>query len=350
MSSAEKGFDSEKAEAVASWLRGVPKAPFSMELSPTAACNADCRFCGRGGSRAEGELEDEVWLDAVREAADMGTRRFLFRGGGEPALRKGLIAKLSPLIRQRGLLCTLLTNGTLIDEDTADALSGGGWEEVIVSLHGGDSSCHDSITGRPGSFQAVERSLELLNARKPRPRLSFHVVLTRRSFRELDRIIEFAARHSCSHVGFFPMHDPPSEEDVRDLRMSPEDDAAYLALVPRYKSLLDQHGISHHFELRYQGGGGGAAPVRAGIPCFFPWIHATITPDGMLSPCCYGEGSGAGPGLGQARFRGAWLGPGMQECRSKMLGGTMMPYCRKCPDWYAGDNERLRRLLVGVAP
>ena len=155
-------------------------------------------------------------------------------------------------------MCTLLTNGTLIDEALAEGFVSSGWNEIIFSLHGGDAETHDYITDLPGSFVRVTKALERINRFKTllksrTPYLSFHVVLTKRSFLHIDKIVEFAKAHCVGNVGVFPMHNAPYPDYVKELEMSDEDKRKYRELVPQYKKHLESHKIYYDFQLAYQG-------------------------------------------------------------------------------------------------
>lgn len=252
-----------------------------------------------------------------------------------------------------------------------------GWKEIIVSLHGGDASSHDYIVDKPGSFERVERSLENVSHFKrlhgsSTPLLGFHVVLTRRIYREIYKIIEMAKRYGVSQVGIFPMHNAPYETHVKDLEMSAEDDRRYQELVPGYRKLLESYGIGHDFQLRYQekekgalrperenppaavreqplplsgGEKAGMDGVLSRLPCYYPWYHAAISAFGFISPCCYGEGKQTKGDLRPESFQETWFGYDMEEVRRTMLQGRLMPYCQNCPNWYQDDNNRLRAIF-----
>ncbi|MDD5628398.1 MAG: radical SAM protein, partial [Elusimicrobia bacterium] len=360
MSEAESRLDEPKADIVASWFRGQPRAPYYMEVSPITACNVNCRFCRKKSESADyyrraKDLSDERWFEVLEAAVAMGTRRIFFRGGGEPLLRRRLLLRMFPLIAKHEVVCTLLTNGTLIDEALAEGFVRSGWNEIIFSLHGADAETHDYITDLPGSFVRVKQAMDRLNRFKSElksqtPYLSFHVVLTRRSFRQIGAIADLAQAHQVGSVGVFPMHNAPYPEFVQDLEMREEDKQEYRALVPQYKARLESFGISHDFQITYQDpkpkdAGPGVSPPQAGVPCYFPWFYATITPNGFISPCCYGEGAQSKGDLHRVGFEEAWLHQDMKEVRDTLLSGRLMPYCARCPNWYQSDNRRLRELL-----
>jgi MoaA/NifB/PqqE/SkfB family radical SAM enzyme len=378
MSDSERSLDQAKAAAVSSWFRGEPLAPYSMEISPTMACNVNCLFCRKKDELADyyartKDLPDDRWFEILSQAIEQGTRRLFFRGGGDPLLKRALLTRLFPLIQKHGVTGVILTNGTLIDERLAEGFVRSGWSQIIVSLHGGDAASHDQIVDTPGSFARVERSLNLVNEFKrrlggDRPVLSFHVVLTRRIYREIDKIIDVAARHQVNDVGVFPMHNAPYPHHVVGLDMRPEDLREYALLVPGYKAALEGLGIGHDFQLAYQAEtpreaaapaptpaetaaslAAGTGPLIGRLPCYFPWHHAAITPNGFVAPCCYGEGGQTKGDLHRDDFTKVWRERDMGEVRETMMRGELMPYCAKCPNWYQDDNRRIRALLSSPA-
>ena len=106
MSDTEKGLDEPKAEIVASWFEGKPRAPYYIEVSPITACNVNCRFCRKKAESADyyrraKDLSDDRWYEILEKAVEMGTRRILFRGGGEPLLKRRLLRRMFPLIAEK---------------------------------------------------------------------------------------------------------------------------------------------------------------------------------------------------------------------------------------------------------
>lgn len=368
MSDTERAWDLKKANAVAAWTRGRPQGPVTMEISPTMACNENCMFCRRkdemkGYYATTTDVDDDKWIAVVSDALEMGTQKILFRGGGEPLLRKSLFMRLFPLrVRYPQAEFLVLTNGTTIDDRLAEGFVRSGWNDLTISLHGGTPAVHDAITDLSGSFERVARSLTLLNAWKDRlglerPSLNFHVVLTRKSFRDIGPLIEFAREHRVVQIGLFPMHNAPYPQHVHDLEMRPEDEKKYRELLPGYIAAMERHGIRHCVQMSYQGenvelsatavnAAAALAPAAArkeiDLPCYFPWAHAAITPNGAMAPCCYGENFRRSADLHAVSFREAWLGGDMAEARAEMSAGQLMPYCRQCPNWYQRDNARVR--------
>jgi len=132
-------------------------------------CNLRCVHCiNASGPR-------DPWLapmdaDAVRgwvnEAAELGVREIYFTGG-EPFLHPELLPLLAYALERAPT--TVLTNGTLIDEPTADALAALAARaryslELRVSLDDPDRERNDAIRGR-GAFERALRAIRRLEAR-----------------------------------------------------------------------------------------------------------------------------------------------------------------------------------------
>ena len=92
--------------------------------------------------------------------------------------------------------------------------------------------------------------------------------------------------------------------------------------------------------------GTSGASKEAELPCYFPWTHASVTPNGVMAPCCYGERYQDAGDLQRVDFKAAWFGHEMAGVRTKMEGGGLMPYCKHCPNWYQRDNHRVRQILA----
>jgi AdoMet-dependent heme synthase len=129
----------------------------------TSGCNLACVHCRRIDVAAELARQDMTteqgmhFIDAPAECA----RPILVFSGGEPLYRKDIFA-LAKHAQSRGITAALATNGTLIDDITANQIVGAGFEPVAISIDGADADTHDRFRGIPGSFAcALEGFLRL---------------------------------------------------------------------------------------------------------------------------------------------------------------------------------------------
>ncbi len=127
-----------------------------LMLEVTDRCNLTCAHCYLGDTEGL-DMSAELAAEVARQFDDMGGLRLVLTGG-EPLLHPEF-ARLNELAGRRACRTILVTNGTLLDEDTARALS---FDEVQVSLDGIEPG-HELIRGR-GSFAAALRGVRAVRA------------------------------------------------------------------------------------------------------------------------------------------------------------------------------------------
>ncbi|MHB1325215.1 MAG: radical SAM protein [Thermoleophilia bacterium] len=133
----------------------VPSLRYLL-LHITDRCNLRCRHCFIGES-GNTDLPLEEIKQIVDEFESMQGLRLLI-SGGEPLLHRDF-RKLNDYLSDRDLRTVLLSNGTLIDAETA------GWlrlQEVQISLDGMEDA-HDYIRGQ-GNFQRSVAAIRRLTA------------------------------------------------------------------------------------------------------------------------------------------------------------------------------------------
>lgn len=362
--------DQDRAAKVRPWFEGRPAGPFSIQLNPTMACNLNCLFCRRQDQlpayyKQHSELSDDKYVEIVRDAVAMGVRSINIKGGGEPLIRRRLFARIVPMIAGAGVSGSLITNGTLLDEALAEIFVAHGWEEISFSLDGPNAEVHDHLRDKRGTFARVVQALERLNRakgrlKKDKPVLKFHCVLTNRSHLLTDDMLRLADRHRVTEVEWDSLN--PAEPSSRDLVLSEKDLAAFQARLPASIALGDQLKLRHNlrnfqrreYAMRERPATKAAPSVPASspggvaqsVPCYFPWYHCSITPEGSIVPCCYGEGFKSKGNLHSLSFQDAWLNGAMGEYRDSMLDGSMKPFCKGCTAQYMDQNVRVRQALA----
>jgi MoaA/NifB/PqqE/SkfB family radical SAM enzyme len=137
------------------------RVPLRVALELTAGCNLDCVHCLHPRHEAVDELTTDEVCAVLDGLAELGTL-FLVVTGGEPLTRSDLPQVLSHA-RGLGLITTLLTNATLVDERLLARLCAAAPEVVVgVSLYGATAPTYEAVTRRPGAFAAFQRGVELL--------------------------------------------------------------------------------------------------------------------------------------------------------------------------------------------
>jgi len=143
-------------------VEAFPRIPLEGYLDLTYRCNNDCLHCWSRIAPDARQIIEELSLDEIgriaAEARAMGCRQW-FISGGEPMLRPDF-PEIFELLTAKSAACRLNTNGTLITPRIASLLKRGSVN--LVALYGADAFVHDTVTRRPGSFEATMRGIAYL--------------------------------------------------------------------------------------------------------------------------------------------------------------------------------------------
>lgn len=170
---------------------GVPLAG-NFELTP--CCNLQCRMCyvrkdaSEAGDRL---LPADQWLDWGEEAVRAGML-FLLLTGGEP-LTHPQFREIYLGLKKMGLMVSVNTNGTLINEEMADFLAAEAPARVNLSLYGASPETYERLCGSGAAYEKAVRAIELLLARGVHVKLNYSA--TPSNAADLPEIFRFADEH-----------------------------------------------------------------------------------------------------------------------------------------------------------
>lgn len=160
----------------------------SMELLPL--CNMNCDMCYVRLSKEEMETKGslhswEEWLDIGRQMKEAGTV-FLLLTGGEPLLYPDF-RRLYLELRNLGMIITINTNGTMIDENWARFFGENRPRRINITLYGADEKAYHDLCHFPGGFEKTITALKLLKQHGVDVRLGSS--LARNNQNDMDKII-----------------------------------------------------------------------------------------------------------------------------------------------------------------
>lgn len=135
---------------------GIPLAG-NFEL--TSRCNFHCKMCYVHDGEQACELSAAEWIALGREAVDRGML-FLLLTGGEPFLRPDF-KEIYYALHHMGLMISINTNASLIDEETVAFLKQYPPLRLNISLYGDDEEAYRRLCGNPsaGKVKEVIRAL-----------------------------------------------------------------------------------------------------------------------------------------------------------------------------------------------
>ena len=142
------------------------RLPIGAVYEATMRCNLHCEFCYViDFLNIEGEWRQEMTVERLRQAFPDQPGFQVSLTGGEIFMRKDIMSVLD-LFREKGYVCGYLTtNGTIINEERAEALAdlaaAGFLKHISVSVDG-PGELHDRARGLKGTFERTCAGLRRL--------------------------------------------------------------------------------------------------------------------------------------------------------------------------------------------
>ena len=192
----EKRTEAGKPEAVTEVQPAFPEiGPFRKHnyllFEATKSCQNNCVFCynvwKEDPAYPRGELSLERTLGLLAGAIDQAGCKHIGVTGGEPLLKQGVF-DIFRLMTSRGVEPVLISNGSLLDEDTVKRCLDCGIKYFEVSLHSNREEIHDRLAGRAGNFKEVVSAM--INVKKLGGRVTTVFVATKENIGTFKDTVE----------------------------------------------------------------------------------------------------------------------------------------------------------------
>ena len=133
----------------------------SLELEFTKECNLRCIYCyASAGDALEGELSLDELVSIIEQAKQLGARRIVLLGGGEPFLFPH-VRQVIRHIHSLGLSQAIFTNGMLLTKNLCRFLFDH-QVKVAIKCNSFLPAIQDGLAGVPGAHRLIQRGLRLL--------------------------------------------------------------------------------------------------------------------------------------------------------------------------------------------
>lgn len=247
--------------------------------------------------------------EIIDELCSLGVKSIYFCGG-EPFLRKDFLTIVTHC-KIKGLYCSTISNGYLIDSALAEQIVLSGIDLVGISLDSAKKELHDELRGTKGAFDHAVEGIRLIKKQQkkhdtPLPAVFINTTISSRNFSVLPEIVDLAKSLGVKkiHFNYLSTVDQNIAElsnrffgekiigfhtfsDISQEFLLQEDQ------IHQLKSVLDtikKHGgsevacdldpalLSGNKDLLLKG----KFPV---LRCNIPWRSAMITPLGDVVPC-----------------------------------------------------------------
>ncbi len=207
-------------------------------------CNLRCTHCYQSAYEHGGLSEtDTLKIAKILDGALAKWRKSgrISLTGGEPFLKKELMFRLMDFAEKSANFrwIGILTNGTLINDETAEQLTlFRKLKEVQVSIDGSKEETHDAIRGK-GSFQKALKGLEnLVDARLP---TAIMFTLSNLNKGDVQGIIDLSLEAGIDALTIERIT-PMSTSDKDDLMIIPDELKEVYSSVLSRKKVLEQSG------------------------------------------------------------------------------------------------------------
>lgn len=170
--------------------KGIPLSA-SFELSPL--CNMNCRMCyvrlSKEEMKEKGRLRTaREWIELAHQMRDAGTL-FIILTGGEPLLYLEFKAVYLGL-RKLGMIITVNTNGTILDEAWANFFAANPPRRINITLYGTDKETYRDLCRFENGYEKALKGIELLVKRKVAVKINGSLVQANE--KQIDEIVKIA--------------------------------------------------------------------------------------------------------------------------------------------------------------
>jgi MoaA/NifB/PqqE/SkfB family radical SAM enzyme len=351
------------------------RLPIGAVYEATMRCNLHCEFCYViDFLNIEGEWRQEMTVERLREAFPDQPGFQVSLTGGEIFMRKDIMSVLD-LFREKGYSCGYLTtNGTIINEERAEALAdlaaAGFLKHISVSVDG-PGELHDRARGLKGTFErtcAGLRRLQDAARRKHAPlRVSINTTVAQESLEALDAMVDVAGELGVDAIGLNHLMYSTPEEVAETVRMIGADDPSVIAtfITPdpglniarvkeqvaalaekcRQRNILFDYRPKVHPQLIENYYTPGATLEGR---CLYPFLHARVGFSGKVYFCPFirvevGD-------LATSSIEEIWNGPTYVEMRRRLVEHGIFPVCRRCCKVELSPEPVAQPFPEGVAP
>lgn len=263
--------------------KGVP-IYCGFEITPY--CNLACRICYvKECEPGLPVLDAHTWLDFGHQAAEMGVLVIQLTGG-EPMLHPEF-RKIYAGLKGLGMVLTMNTNATLIDDDMADFLAANMPRRMNVSLYGPNREIYQQLCGSGKAFDKTLRAIELMKARDIPVKIN--IVPNTISFPYLDEMLAICGEYGLT-AGMTPYLFEPirkTGQTRQDYRLDAERIAAAMEKWDEHRygkqgmiarSILCHQALAHFDESR-------KTPGMAPLHCRAAKSSAWLCWDGKMNAC-----------------------------------------------------------------
>jgi len=315
-------------------LDGDMPPPRTAIVYPTYVCNQNCKWCeyADDNKNIHCMMSDEQLRRLIDDLTDLGVRGVEFCGGGEPTLHP-LLPGLIREMKTHGLSTGLLTNGTRLNGDLAEALVDCA-SYVRVGFDAANAEMFDKVK-RPNTpaagFDAVcdnvANMIALRESRGGRVLISMKVILSADNYTEVEASVDLARRLGVDSIQF-------KAARLCDTELDAQQAALVTAELERLRGRYTDVPIV-----------GGVDKVNMTRPCWLTPLQVMVDTLGDVFLCCYYRHRKQAHKFGNAfeqPLRDIWY----SQRHWQAIKGIKPPECNLLDCRFVRYNEIMTMLMI----
>lgn len=322
--------------------------PETVHIDITNACNLDCITCWnyapglaspKDAEWRKQRMAPAVFSRVLGEVAECGVDRIILSGAGEPFTHPDIYNFIAA-VKVKGLVLTVITNGTLCD---FPRLAGLGVDQLLINTSSASATTYTAYHPNqpPETFETLIEGVTTLAGAVA---VNLVQVINALNADELTAMIELA--HQAHARASFKLGDTPPgteccrlDEDRRQILLEQDIPKA----IARAKALGVKHNLS-----AFAAQLAGSSPQHVPLPCFAGYLYSRVYVDGRVFFCCEHIEVG---NIEQADFDTLWRAPAYDAIRQRLHTGRGFPGCARCGkhDMNFVANEQLSVLMNETA-
>jgi len=274
----------------------VMRSPRTVDLEITSSCNLHCKYCYffDNPKITYRDMPTGEWLQFIDELGKNSVMDVCL-ACGEPFARKDLPDLVEAIVENR-MRFSILSNGTLIDEDIAEFIAGTGrCDSVQISIDGSCAEVHETGRGR-GSFAGAVAGLKKL--RKHKVPVTVRMTIHRRNVHDLENTarllledfgLQGFTTNSAGYFGSCRKHGADLLLRVQDRQIAMETflklEQQYTGRITAQAGPLAEIHAWRKMDDAFRSGPGSFDNGGRLTGCGCPANKITVRADGTLVPC-----------------------------------------------------------------
>lgn len=300
--------------------------PIIITIDTASVCNLKCTMCWARLMRPDrkGIMKFNDFVKIVGQFSPWAETISLSGAAGEPLLNPDLVNMIRYCKKIR-MSPSVVTNGTLLDEDLGQKMLKAGVDEIRISIDGATKRTFESI--RIGAkFEEVTNNIRALVEQKKKLHavgtfVGMQMTVMEKNLEELPAMVKLASSLGVKDLVIGGLNELtyPERTHLKSFKGETPIDVWATEIFRDTRQMAKNLGMTLH--------------IGKFDPCDAIWVHTYITWDGYVTPCCWApdpEEVNFG-NVFEEKFSHIWNNRKYQNFRKSVYSDNPPPVCIGCP-------------------